>query len=147
MKYFSLLIFLAIMTYLAWPYVHLYRLSNAVANNDQVAFGQLLDIETIRRNHKKSLEWKINHLAPQENALSGMMREGAKIVGNTAVDTMIDANWIFERLRKIGSDQVTFAFFESPNRFTIRVGELWQAPVHVEMTMQDWDWRVTAIYE
>jgi len=149
MKYFSGLIFLAIITYFVWPYVHLYQLSNAVANNDQVAFNQLLDIETIRQNHKKNLEWKINHLAPQQNPLSGMMREGAKIFGDTAVDTMIDANWILERLRQIGPlwDKVTFAFFESPTRFTIRLGELWQAPIQVEMTMQDWNWRVTAIYE
>jgi hypothetical protein len=148
MKYLTGLIFLAIMAYLLWPYVHLYQLNDAVVNNDQVAFEKLIDIEAVRGVHKENLEWKANHLAPQGDVLSDMIHQGAKIVGNTTVDMMIDANWIFEHLRQISPvlDQVTFAFFESPTRFTIRLGKLGHSPIHVQMSLQDWYWRVTAIY-
>jgi hypothetical protein len=115
MKYFSGLIFLAIMTYLVWPYVHLYQLNDAVINNDQVAFEKLLDIEAVRKVYKENIEWKTSQLGPQEkNVFSDLMRQGANFFGNTAVDTMINANWILGRL---------------------------------QMTLQDWYWRVTAIYE
>jgi hypothetical protein len=150
MKYFSGLIFLAIVTYLVWPYVHLYQLNDAVINNDQVAFEKLLDVEAVRKVYKENIEWKTSQLGPQEkNVFSDLMRQGANFFGNTAVDTMINANWILGRLRRISPvwDQVTFAFFESPTRFTIRLGELGHNPIHIQMTLQDWYWRVTAIYE
>lgn len=149
MKYLSWLIFLAVITFFVWPYIHLYQINDAVVNDDDVAFKKLVDIETVRQIHKENLEWKMKQLGPQDNAFSDAMRKGANILGGTAVDVMINANWIADRLRQINPiwDKVTFAFFESPTRFTIRVGQLGHNPTHVQMTLQDWHWRVTAIYD
>ncbi|RKZ76322.1 MAG: hypothetical protein DRQ57_04210 [Gammaproteobacteria bacterium] len=149
MKYLSGLIFLAIVAYFALPYYHLYQIDNAVVNNNHAALEELIDIEEVRKVHKENVEWQINNTGPQ-GMVADAMRKGVKVLGDTAVDAVIDVNWILTRLHKTqGSlwQQLTFAFFESPTRFTIRLGQLGQDPVHIQMTMQDWYWRVTAVYE
>ncbi len=151
MKYFSGLLFLAVMAYLASPYLHLYQLHEAIANNDHVALEKLVDIQAIREEHKENLEWKANYtLSDQNDIFSGIVREGAKALGDAAVDKIINVNRILAYLRQFEGplwDQVTFAFFESPTRFTIRLGQLGHYPTHVQMTLQDWNWRITAIYD
>ncbi|MDM8559513.1 DUF2939 domain-containing protein [Candidatus Parabeggiatoa sp. HSG14] len=157
MRYFSGLIFLAIMAYLGWPYVHIYHLNNAVKSNDKTAIEKLVDFEEVNKIHKETLEWKVkNSVGSKGNSLlPESIRESAEAitgaVGNLAAKTVvIDANEIVERLRHFeGSlwEQLTFAFFESPTRFTVRLGKLGRNPIHVQMTMQDWSWRVTAIYD
>lgn len=152
MRYLSALIFLMIMTFLAWPYVHLYQLNSAVTHNDQPAVEKMVDFESVRKIHKENLEWKVSHMvgAQEGNPLANVIHEGAKIFGDATVDTVVDANWLLKRLHEMeGSvwEQTTFAFFESPTRFTIRVGQLGRDPVHVQMTLQDWFWRITAIYD
>jgi len=150
MKILSGLIFLAIVAFLGWPYYHLYQLNSAVADNNPAAFDKLIDIDAVRKVHKDNMEWKINNTGGmQGNVIADTIREGAKVLGNTAADT-IDTDWMLARLHKTpGSlwEQLSFAFFESPTRFMVRLGKLGQEPIYVQMTMQDWYWRVTGIYE
>jgi hypothetical protein len=147
MKYLSSLLFLIVASYLAWPYLHIYWLDNAIANNNEVALTKLVDLESIRAIHKKTLENSIkNTFGTAENDMFSNM---AKAFGGVAVDSLMDINWVKTRMQR-GRQSLwqatTFAFFESPTRFTIRLGELSDNPVHVQMTLQDWSWRVTAIY-
>ncbi len=157
MKHFSGLIFLAIMTYLIWPYIHLYQLNNAVEKKDRAAFEELIDFDTVNKVYQENLKWKSEQMIePQGGSLlPESMREKAQAIagaiGNFAAETLeIDTNGILEILSKDKRTvwkQTTFAFFESPTRFSIRLGKLGRNPVHVQMTLQDWSWRVTAIYD
>ncbi|MEK8019877.1 MAG: DUF2939 domain-containing protein [Candidatus Parabeggiatoa sp.] len=143
MRYFSFLIFMAIMGYLVWPYVHLYQLNDAVNNNDKAAMEKLVDFEEVNKVNKENLKWKSEQMSG--GLLPDMIKKGAEMMAGE-----IDANEIVMRLRAMeGSpwDQTSFAFFESPTRFTIRLGQLGQNPIHVQMTLQDWYWRITAIYD
>ncbi len=153
MKFLSSLIFLAFMAFIAWPYVHIYQISLAVMNNDQSALEKLVDFESINKIHKQNIEWKVNNTV-DKNVLPDAIRGGAEalagVLGSLAAETMtIDAKWIMNKLHTINEspwEQMTFAFFESPNGFIIRLGQLGRNPIHIRMTMQDWYWRVTAIY-
>lgn len=151
MKILSGLIFLAIVAFLGWPYYHLYQLNTAVTSNNHAAFEKLIDIDAVRKVQKENRDWKINNTGGMEgNVIADTIREGVKALGNTVADTTIDTNWMLARLHKTpGSlwEQLTFAFFESPNCFIVRLGKLGQEPIHVQMTMQGWYWRVTGIYE
>jgi len=152
MKYINFLIFLAIMAYIGSPYYHLYQMNSAVNNNNKAAFAEMIDIDSIRKIHKDNIAWKTQQIVPQQgqgNIISQMARQGAKILGNAAVDTMIDANSILASLRQASPiwDQVSYAFFESPTRFTVRIGKLGRNPIFVQMTLQDWNWRITGIYD
>ncbi len=156
MKYFGGLIFLAVMTYLGWPYYHVYQLNEAVAGNDKAALKELVDFGEVNDVYKKDLEWKAKNTvgAPGNSLLPEAVREKAQeaaaFLGNLTADTVeIDASDMFERFHKMEGSvwkNLTFAFFESPTRFTIRLGKLGRNPVHIQMTLQDWYWRVTAVY-
>ncbi len=149
MKHLSGLIFLAFIVYLGWPYVHVYQLNNAVVKHDKATFERLVDIEAIRKTYKENLEWRINQIGgSQKNILSDMMRQGAKALGGFATDTVIETDSVLKVLRELTPlwERLTFAFFESPTRFIIRFGELGHNPIHIQLTLQDWNWRVTAIY-
>jgi len=146
MRYFSFLIFLAIMAYLVWPYVHLYQLNDAVNNNDKAAIENLVDFAEVNKVHKENLKWKSEQMAG--GVAKDLIQKGAEFAEMFTGE--IDANEMVKRLRAMeGSpwDQTSFAFFESPTRFTIRLGKLGQNPIHVQMTLQDWYWRITAIYD
>lgn len=151
MKYFSGLLFLVVISYVLWPYVQLYQLARAVDSQDQQALADMLDLESIRKTHKENLKWQLNNTInlEGENRLSSIMRKGANALGDAAVNTVVDIEWINQQLQQIDTSfwqQVSFAFFESPTRFTIRVGELGHDPVHIQMKLQDWFWRVNGIY-
>ena len=155
MKFLCMLILLAVTAYVIWPFYHIYQLSSAITNNDKVAFEELIDIKSIKKVHKENLEWQINNTIGNEkgNLVIDVMREGAKVLGNTTTDVIITTESIFRTLqKKRGSilEQFSFAFFDSIylTRFVIRLGKLGQNPIHVHMTRQDdWYWRITAIYD
>ncbi len=155
MRFLSSLIFFAFVAFIAWPYVHIYQISSAIMNNDQTALEQLVDFESVNKIHKQNIEWKVNNTVGKSGGLlpdsmRGSAEALAGALGNIAAETTtIDAKNIMEQLRTIeGSpwDQLTFAFFESPTGFIIRLGDLGRNPVHIRMMMQGWYWKVTAIY-
>ena len=156
MKYLSGLFSLLVIVYLGWPYVHLYQLHRAVINNDSAAIEDLVDLKKVNQVFKENLEWQMNHAVnSQSHLFPEVIRQGAQTIigtlGNLAAETVvIDAQGLLERLHKINGslwEKTTFAFFESPTRFKIRLGQLGRNPIHIQMTLQDWSWRVTAIYD
>lgn len=150
MKYFSGLLFLVVMSYLVWPYVQLYQLARAIDKHDQQALADRIDLASIRQTYKENLTWKLNNSIDleSENKFTQFMRQGANAMGDAAINTVVDLDWIKQQLQRDDSfwQHISFAFFESPTRFTIRVGELGHDPVHVQMNLQDWFWRVSGIY-
>jgi len=157
MKYFTSLLFFVVVAYIGWPYYHIYQLSNAVKNNDPAAVEKLVDFEEVNKVLQENQQWKVENNISQNpvDMLPEGLREQAQALvgvlgGKNAEVSNIDPNSMLERFRQMQGvlwNQVTFAFFESPTRFMIRLGQLGRQPVHVEMTLQDWVWRVTAIYE
>ena len=154
MKYLGGLIFLIIIAYLVWPYVHIYKLHSAVEGDDKVALEELVDFEAVNRVYKENLEWKRNNLIGTQGnnmlpeAVRNMAKAGIGVLGN--LDAKIDADEMLKRLHQAEGpiwQQLTFAFFESPTCFTIRIGQLGRNPIHVQMSLQDWFWQVTAIYD
>ncbi|MCK5716279.1 MAG: DUF2939 domain-containing protein [Thiomargarita sp.] len=149
MKYINGLVFLAVMAFILSPYLYIYKLHNTIAANDRVTFEELIDIESIRITYKENIAWNIKHtVGSQKNALSEVMRQGVQVFGNIAVNTMIESRVILAHLRRQAPiwKNVTYAFFESPTCFIIRLGQLGHHPIHIQMTLQDWSWRITAIY-
>ena len=156
MKYLSRLLSLLVIGYLVWPYFYLYQLHRAVVNNDSAAIEKLVDLESVNQVFKANLEWQMNHAVNASGKLfPEAIKQGAQTLIGTlgnlaAATTVINAQNLLDRLHKINGslwEKTTFAFFESPTRFTIRLGQLGRNPIHIQMTLQDWSWRVTAIYD
>ncbi|MCK5877918.1 MAG: DUF2939 domain-containing protein [Candidatus Marithrix sp.] len=155
MKFLNTLIFIGLTAFIAWPYIHIFQISSAVMNNNRLAIEKLVDFESVNKIHKKNIEWKANNMVEINGSiLPESMRGGAEAIagalGNLAAETTtVDASWVMEQLRIMeGSpwEQMTFAIFESPTSFIIRLGNLGRNTIHIRMTLLDWKWRVTAIY-
>ncbi len=164
MKYLFGLFILLIAAAIIWPYSTIYRLGNALVANDEQAILQFVDLESVRARYKESLEkqtqvlQKLN-LGNQNgmgSALTNLFGNSLQNIGNTAVDSIITPKWIRDSLRPPHPDQyvypsllsgVSFGFYETPTLFLVRLGGLGNNPTHFHLKLQDWQWKVSAIYK
>jgi hypothetical protein len=152
----SLIIVLAVLAYLAWPYYTLWRLDQAFTDNDLSELARLLDLAAIRHRFHQLWEQNIEGVTePFDNPVFRFLRGGVKEVGAAAFDN-IDENWVREAIltaqhaeaaaRRPLLGGFAFAGFETPTRFLVRAGALGKNPVHLYLTLQGWQWRVTAVF-
>ncbi len=157
MRFLFFLLFLAMLAYAGYPYVNLYRLDRALMQNDRAALNALVDVGALRAQHKAMFEKQVRRsIGEQPGPISDLVRDGARWYGVQTADT-IDLDWVRQRLRRERASapdaypsiitDTTFAFFERPTRFLIRLGDLGDNPIHVRMGLEDWRWRVTGIYD
>lgn len=157
MRFLSSLLLLLIAIYLAWPYfVVFYSLDNAITTNDPTKLEKIIDVTAVRNAYKEALENNLkNTVGEQNNPWGDLVRHGVQALGNPTIDATINYQWVRERLLRLGknrplqtfAESITFAFYESPTRFTVRIGKLGDNPTHIQLMLQDWSWRVIAIYE
>ncbi len=158
MKYIVSLLFLAIVGFGGWPYVNLFRLDRALMENDRTTLTELVDLKGLKSFHQRKLERQVDQAMGQSRgAIAEMMKNGARWLGKTTAKTIIDLDWVRDKLRWTAITQpdaypsiisnMSFAFFESPTRFLIRIGDLGEDPVHVRMDLQDGWWRITEIHD
>lgn len=157
MKLIIPVIFLAIVVYVGWPYVNLFRLDRALMSNDQQVLIKLVDLDAVKAKRKEHIEQQLSRGVQPGGMVSGLVQEGARWMGAATIDSVVTMEWVREKLRwhkdprsdvypSIITD-TTYAFFESPTRFIIRIGELGLNPVHLRMVFEDWYWRITEIYD
>jgi hypothetical protein len=149
---------LSLIAFAVWPYVNLYRLNRALVHDERAALAHFIDLEAIQAQQKAQLQQEASRVIGKgQDDLSAFFREGARMVTDTAVARLVDMNWVRTMLRRDGLpgdarpfpslfESLTYAFFEAYDRFVFRLGRLGDDPVHVEMRLTDWEWRVTAIY-
>lgn len=156
-KLFTLLLLVAL-AYGAYPYFEMYRLDQALQSNDQATLKEMVDIQSVRGDQKRQLAITTDKaVGYSDNIISQFLREGAQVIGETAVDSSVDMDWFVSRLNdgKPASEpfapmleRVTHAFFEKPRAFMFRVGEMNASPVQVLMVFgDDYKWKVVALYE
>lgn len=157
MKLIFPVIFLVFVIYIGWPYVNLFRLDRALMSNDQQVLTTLVDLDAIRAKRKQHIEQQLSRGVQSGGMVSGLVKEGARLMGSATVDSVVTMEWVREKLRwhkDLRADvypsiitDTSYAFFESPTRFLVRIGELGLNPVHLRMVFEDWHWRVTEIYD
>ena len=145
------------MAALAWPYVYVYRLDNAVAARDMTALAELVDLEAVRNGVKKSLQKEVDSAVGTEGGrIVRWLKQGAKAISDSAVDASVDLEWVADTLSEKPGDPPTvraslwsdmdYAFYESLSSFIIRLGPLEDDPMHVRLRLDGQAWRVVAIY-
>ena len=155
---FSLLI-PALLIYIAYPYVNLWRLDRALVGNDVAVESRLIDLTAIQGHVKASMKKETDRvIGKADDDVSRFFREGAKTLTDRAVAHMVDRAWVKTRLRRDGQpgehkpfpsmlNHVRYAFFERWDLFSVRLGDLGDDPVHVHWRFKDWKWRVVAVYD
>ena len=155
-KFLILLFLLAVVLWGAYPYVQVYRLDRALQANDSTTLAALIDIAAVKEDQRTRLEQRANSAIGQgDDPISSMLRAGAKRLGESAIDTVIDIAWVRGQLAGPDArkgqfpallERVDYAFFDNWNRFMVRVGELGKNPLHFRLGFADWQWRVVAVY-
>lgn len=153
-----LLLFAAI-GYGIWPYVTAFRLDTALAAPEPKALAPFVDLDAIQRNYKSRLGGAVDAFIPRSNDDServiAWLAQNLQKLGDSALEQAITYEWVRNSLRDAAARAtdkrpayfmagIDFAFFESWNRFVIRLGRL-GGETHVVMSLQDKHWRVTDI--
>ncbi|MEM7407528.1 MAG: DUF2939 domain-containing protein [Pseudomonadota bacterium] len=158
MKYLVVIVLLTALALVSWPYIYVYRLDQAVAANDPVRLARLIDMDAVRTQVKAELDREVDGAVGSDGGrVTRWLKQGIKLVSDTAIDANIDIHWVQQALNTRPGEppsprpsligDISYAFFESYDRFLIRMGELGQNPVHVQMALQDDNtWRVVAIH-
>jgi len=158
MKLLSIPLLLFFLAYIAWPYVTILRLDRALTSNDPTTLEHLIDLNAVQQEFKDRMDKGLRGaVGGENNPMLEFMTGGIRQLGGSAIEQMITIEWVRARLLSKSDrgpastpsflDAVGFALFESLDLFLIRLGQLGENPVHVRMRLQDWDWRIVAVYE
>jgi hypothetical protein len=158
MRFIGYLLLLALITYGLWPYYSLYRLDGAIVRPDTAELATLVDLPAIRANYKRRLAAGVSGMLPAEDpqSVTGWIRQNVERLGDSALEQTITLDWVRETVRDavtqvtgqsppylIGA--VDFAFFESHDRFLIRLGRLGENATHLRVSRIGTQWKITDI--
>ncbi len=153
----STLVILLALAFILWPYIQLKRLGEAIDENDERELRRLVDEDEIRHRLRQIVDRNIEDVTERyDNPIIRFVRGGVKELSGSALD-VVDLEWVRNTLYAArrhpggyyGSPLMggfSFAFFESPTRFLVRAGRLGEEPIHLYMTLRNWQWRVTAVF-
>lgn len=149
----SLLLLLT--AYIAWPYATLYQLNQAVSQSDMASLDRLVDLGAIRTEIKNKMNKEVDSAVGEVSShFIAWLQDGIRRLGSGAVDGLVNMEWVRQQLIIRRSDnkeapfinEISYAFFDSPTGFLVRIGRLGDNPVHFRLTLQQMQWRVTAVY-
>jgi glucose-6-phosphate-specific signal transduction histidine kinase len=155
MKVFIAFLFFVVVAFLAWPYVAIYRLDQALERNDQALANEMIDVDAVRKQIKRKLNKNVeSNIGTVSNSFIGWLQDGIERLGSDAIDEMVNYQWIVSQLRAHNQDSeqggfvkhLDYAFFDSPSRLLLRIGQLDDHPVHAHLSLEGLSWRITAIY-
>ncbi len=158
MRYFVYPVLFAFIAFTIWPFFYVFKLDGALGEEDTTALAALVDLPAIRANYKARVTAGADQLLPAADPSSAMawIRQNLERLGDSALDQAITVPWVRETLRKAVSEAtnqsppfllsgIDYAFFESYDRFLIRIGDLGQGPTHVRLSLEGTEWKVTDI--
>jgi hypothetical protein len=157
-RYLVYLVLFALIVFGVWPYYTVFRLDGALSQEDTTELARLVDLPAIRANYKTRVTAGADQLLPSAdpNSALSFIRQNLERLGDAALDQAITVPWVRETLREAvtrASNQsppyllggIDFAFFESFDRFLIRIGDLGRAPTHVRLSLEGTEWKITDI--
>ncbi len=158
MRFFGYLILLALIGYGLWPYYTVYRLDDAINQPDASQLAPLVDLPAIRANYKQRVASGADAIFPSgdPNSVMNWIRQNLERLGDSALDQAITLPWVYETLRDAVTQAtgqsppyllagIEFAFFESYDRFLIRIGKLGQGATHLRLSLVGGHWVITDI--
>ncbi|MBK1724130.1 DUF2939 domain-containing protein [Thiocystis violacea] len=158
MRFIGYFILLALIGYGLWPYYSVYRLDDAITANDTAELAQMVDLPAIRANYKKRVAAGVQGVLPTDDpdSVVSWIRQNLERLGDSALEQAITIDWVRETLRGAVTEAtgqsppyllagIDFAFFESYNRFLIRIGKLGEGATHVRFSLVGSDWKITDI--
>jgi hypothetical protein len=155
MKAFASLLLILVAAFLIWPYTAIYRLDRALEQHHRQALDEMIDIQSVREQIKRKLNKNLEStIGNVSNGFIDWLQGGIQHLGADAIDKMVNTEWVIDQLRSHNPDpdeggfldQLSYAFFDGPDRLLLRIGELGENPVHAHLKLEGAEWRITAVY-
>jgi hypothetical protein len=153
------LLLFASIGYGIWPYYTIFRLDSALSVSDAQAIAAYVDLPAIQQHYKQRLDSSLEDFVPRDDSGSERMlawlAKNLARLGDGALNQAITEQWVRDTLRAAAergtnarpayfTAAIDFAFFESWNRFVIRLGKL-GGETHVVLGLKGPLWRVTDV--
>lgn len=158
MRYIGYILLLALIGYGLWPYFGIYRLDEAINAQGTAELAEMVDLPAIRANYKDRVSAGVKGVLPSDDpdSVVSWIRQNLERLGDSALEQAITLEWVRDTLRGAVTQAtgqsppyllagIDFAFFESYNRFLIRIGELGRGATHVRLSLVDGQWKMTDI--
>jgi hypothetical protein len=154
------LLLLAVLGYGIYPYYTVYRIDVALSQSEAKALLPYLDLPAIRAGYKQRFGGAVDSFVPRGNSEAdqalGWLADNLQRLGDTALDQVITLDWVRKQMQDAAArgtvqrpanfiSGIDFAFFESWNRFVIRLGEIGQDETNVVLTLEGTEWKVTDV--
>jgi hypothetical protein len=148
----------------AWPYATLYRLDRALTESDLKPLAEFVDVDAIRASVKERVGRTVNAtVGGQPGTVLGWIQEGVRQIGERAVDLAVDLEWVRDTLNgragpvtdtTVPSGQpssllsrTSYAFHSDWDGFLVRTNSNVSEPLEIHFALQNWRWRVVAVYD
>ncbi|HYN77684.1 MAG TPA: DUF2939 domain-containing protein [Lamprocystis sp. (in: g-proteobacteria)] len=148
-----LMLLLLALGYLLWPYFTLWRLDRALIRDDQAALAELVDLDAIRDEIRRKLNKEANGtIGPLSDEFITWLEQGIRRDGTAALEDRVNLAWVRERMLAQSppgaglAPALSWAFFDDPLHFSLRIGAASPAPVRVRLGFTGLRWRVQALY-
>jgi hypothetical protein len=141
--------------YLAYPYVTLYRLGQAIRAGDAGSLRVMVDWPRVREGIKEDISDLVLDEQPQTGPSDKLPPFGASFargVAASSVDQQVTPEALAAVARpRTGAAQgapvhVNWAFFESPGRFAASFNTPMHKSIRVEMELRGASWQVTRVW-
>jgi hypothetical protein len=150
------LLLLAALGYGIWPYYTLFRIDEAVRQSEAKALAPYVDLGAVQASYQRRLAAAVPAFEPRSGSSADKvviwLRQNLSRLGEAALEQGITVDWVRDALREAAErttesrpalfiDAIDFAFFESWNRFVVRVGPI-GSETHVVLGLEGKRWRI-----
>ncbi len=139
--------------WLVWPFLTLWQLDRALVRDDQAGLARLVDLAAVRGAIRRSLNKDADGtLGPFSDDFIEWLQKAIRRRGTSALDQEVTLAWVREQLLSRSQPgtglwpALSWAFFDNPLHFMLRLGGAVRAPVVVRMRFTGTGWRVSALY-
>jgi hypothetical protein len=143
-----------LLAFLLWPYVVLWRVDQAASQADPAALAPFVDLPAVRSAIMRKLNKDADSaIGPLSDPFIRWLEAGIAADGSDAIEHLVTLDWVRGRLLANSAghqdgflSDVSYAFFDAPNGFRVRIGPATGYPTRVRLRLRDLHWRVTAVY-
>jgi hypothetical protein len=159
-RFVKSLLMLAILAYGIYPYYTVYRIDVALSKPEAKALLPYLNLPSIRAGYKQRLSGAVDSFVPRGDSEAdralGWLADNLQRLGDTALDQVITLDWVRKQMQDAAArgavqrsanflSGIDFAFFESWDRFVIRLGRLGEDETYIVLTLEGTEWKVTDV--
>jgi hypothetical protein len=150
---YALVLGIVAFSFMLWPYVALWRIDRAAVQEGAAGLAPFVDLAAVREEILRKLNKDaVSPIGPLSDPFIQWIGNGIMSNGREAITKLVTLEWVRARLLTGASgdagflDRISYAFFDSPRGFQVRIGPADADPTHVHLRLQGLQWQINALY-